>query len=147
MIVNASSNRETRWSNGKPKAANSVSFQPAPRPRIKRPPLISSTVLASFASIAGVWKAVAATSGPSRIRDVLAAMAASIVQTSHGPRAEPSDVFFCGTRYPERDALLNGVDWWGFAGMTSCEHTDAVIEHTVSAFEASVEMLRAEGLG
>jgi glutamate-1-semialdehyde 2,1-aminomutase len=43
--------------------------------------------------------------------------------------------------------LLNGVDWWGFAGMTTCEHTDAVIDHTVSAFEASLEMLIAEGLG
>ena len=42
--------------------------------------------------------------------------------------------------------LLNGVDWWGFAGMTSCEHTDAVIDHTVTAFEASIEMLTAEGL-
>ena len=28
MIVNASSNREIRWSNGKPNARNSVSFQP-----------------------------------------------------------------------------------------------------------------------
>ena len=42
--------------------------------------------------------------------------------------------------------LLNGVDWWGFAGMTSCAHTDAVIDHTLAAFEASVEMLTAEGL-
>ena len=44
MIVNASSKRSIRWSNGKPKARNSVSFQPAPRPRIRRPPLISSIV-------------------------------------------------------------------------------------------------------
>ncbi|HEX4607741.1 MAG TPA: aminotransferase class III-fold pyridoxal phosphate-dependent enzyme [Urbifossiella sp.] len=42
--------------------------------------------------------------------------------------------------------LLNGVDWWGFAGMTSSEHTDDVIDHTVSAFAAAVEDLRAEGL-
>ena len=42
--------------------------------------------------------------------------------------------------------LLNGVDWWGFAGMMSCEHTDAVINHTVAAFEASLEMLRAEAM-
>ena len=90
MIVNASSKREMRWSNGKPKAANSASFQPAPRPTISRPPLTSSTVAASFASIAGAWNAVAATSGPSLIRDVLAAIAESIVQTSHGPRVEPS---------------------------------------------------------
>ena len=43
--------------------------------------------------------------------------------------------------------LLNGVDWWGFAGMTSCAHTDAVIDHTLTAFEASIEMLTAEGVG
>jgi glutamate-1-semialdehyde 2,1-aminomutase len=42
--------------------------------------------------------------------------------------------------------LLHGVDWWGFAGMTSCEHRDDVIDHTVGAFEASIEMLSAEGL-
>lgn len=42
--------------------------------------------------------------------------------------------------------LLNGVDWWGIAGMTSCEHTDDVIDHTVRAFEASVEAVMAEGL-
>lgn len=42
--------------------------------------------------------------------------------------------------------LLHGVDWWGFAGMTSCAHTDAVVEHTVNAFEATVETLTTEGL-
>ncbi len=42
--------------------------------------------------------------------------------------------------------LLNGVDWWGFAGMTCCDHTDAVVDHTVAAFEASLEALTAEGL-
>jgi glutamate-1-semialdehyde 2,1-aminomutase len=42
--------------------------------------------------------------------------------------------------------LLNGVDWWGLAGMTSCEHTDAVVRHTVGAFEAAVEAVTAEGL-
>ncbi|MFO0797502.1 MAG: aminotransferase class III-fold pyridoxal phosphate-dependent enzyme [Gemmataceae bacterium] len=41
--------------------------------------------------------------------------------------------------------LLNGVDWWGFAAMTSSAHTDDVIDHTVAAFEAAVEDLRAEG--
>ena len=40
--------------------------------------------------------------------------------------------------------LLNGVELWGFAGMTSCEHNDAVIDATVRAVEVSVEMLRAE---
>jgi glutamate-1-semialdehyde 2,1-aminomutase len=42
--------------------------------------------------------------------------------------------------------LLNGVDWWSLAGMTSCEHTDDVIADTVKAFEASVEALVAEGI-
>jgi glutamate-1-semialdehyde 2,1-aminomutase len=42
--------------------------------------------------------------------------------------------------------LLNGVDWWGIAGMTSCEHTDEVIDHTVRAFEVSVEVVMGEGL-
>lgn len=35
------------------------------------------------------------------------------VHTPEGERAPACDVFFCGTRYPERDALLNGVDWTG----------------------------------
>jgi glutamate-1-semialdehyde 2,1-aminomutase len=43
--------------------------------------------------------------------------------------------------------LLNGVDWWGYAGMTTCDHTDAVVERTVRAFEVSIEALSAEGLG
>jgi glutamate-1-semialdehyde 2,1-aminomutase len=42
--------------------------------------------------------------------------------------------------------LLNGVDWWGLAGMTSCAHTNDVIAHTVKAFEASVEAMMAEGV-
>ncbi|MDB5312526.1 MAG: hemL1 [Gemmataceae bacterium] len=49
--------------------------------------------------------------------------------------------------YAMRQAmLLNGVDLWGFAGMTSSEHTDAVVDDTVRAVETSVEMLQAEGL-
>lgn len=35
------------------------------------------------------------------------------VHQPDGERADPCDVFFIGTRYPERDALLNGVDWTG----------------------------------
>ncbi len=42
--------------------------------------------------------------------------------------------------------LLQGVDLWGFAGMTSCEHTDAIIDDTICAVEASVELLQADGL-
>src|SRR6478736_6072417 len=64
MIVKASSKRATRWSYGKPYARYSVSFQPAPSPSTRRPPLISSTVAAFLAIIAGLWKLVEATSGP-----------------------------------------------------------------------------------
>ncbi len=35
------------------------------------------------------------------------------VHTPEGECAEPCDVFFCGTRFPERNALLSGVDWEG----------------------------------
>lgn len=37
------------------------------------------------------------------------------VHTPEGPSADPCDVFFCGTRYPERAALLDGVNWDGIA--------------------------------
>ena len=87
MMVKASANRDTRRSKGKPKARYSVSFHPAPRPRIRRPPLISSTVEASFASMAGLWKLVQATRGPIAIRLVTAAIPANCVHASHGPRA------------------------------------------------------------
>ena len=42
--------------------------------------------------------------------------------------------------------MLNGVDWWGLAGMTSCAHTPDVIAHTVKAFEAAVQAVTAEKL-
>jgi len=42
--------------------------------------------------------------------------------------------------------LLNGVDWWWSAGMTSCEHSPADITATVAAMEASLSALAAEGL-
>ena len=111
MIVNASSNRSMRWSNGMPNARNSVSFQPAPRPRMRRPPLISSIVSARLASIAGLWNAVQATSGPSSIRLVAAARAASIAQASHGPRGgRRSDR--AGGRRP-RPSRSRGPRWRG----------------------------------
>ena len=43
--------------------------------------------------------------------------------------------------------LLNGVDWWGLAGMTSCEHTAADVDRTVRAMEATIDLLAAEGMG
>jgi len=42
--------------------------------------------------------------------------------------------------------LLNGVDFWGLAGMTSSEHTDEVIDDTIDAVEKSVEWLMEEDL-
>jgi len=42
--------------------------------------------------------------------------------------------------------LLHGVDWWGFAGMTSCEHTSADVAKTVRAMEQSLALMHAEGL-
>ncbi len=42
--------------------------------------------------------------------------------------------------------LLNGVDWWGLAGMTTRDHTPEVIDATVKAFETAVETVTAEGL-
>ena len=49
--------------------------------------------------------------------------------------------------YTMRQAmLLHGVDLWGFAGMTSCEHTDAIVDDTIRAVEASVEAILKEGI-
>ena len=42
--------------------------------------------------------------------------------------------------------LLNGVDWWGLAGMTSCEHSTADVEKTVRAMEQTIGAMAAEGL-
>ncbi len=37
--------------------------------------------------------------------------------------------------------LLNGVDWWGTGGMTSCEHTTEDIDLTVHAMEATIGLM------
>ena len=39
-VAKRSAKRDTRWSNGMPKARNSVSFQPTPTPATSRPPSI-----------------------------------------------------------------------------------------------------------
>ena len=54
---------------------------------MRRPPLISSTVDAFLAIIAGEWNDVAATRGPNSIRSVASPNAANIDQASQGPRA------------------------------------------------------------
>ena len=43
--------------------------------------------------------------------------------------------------------LLHGVDWWGFAGMTSREHTAADVDKTVQAMEATIGLMAMEGMG
>ena len=88
-ISNASANRETWWSNGRPNASNSATFQPAPTAATTRPPDSSSTAANKRASIPGGWNAVQATSGPSSTRSVIAASHASVVKQSHGPRSGP----------------------------------------------------------
>lgn len=42
------------------------------------------------------------------------------IHTIEGPHADPCDVFLCGTRYPEREALLSAVDW---SGIDLCDKT------------------------
>jgi glutamate-1-semialdehyde 2,1-aminomutase len=37
--------------------------------------------------------------------------------------------------------LLHGVDWWGLGGMTSCQHSDEVIDATVEAFDQALDEL------
>jgi glutamate-1-semialdehyde 2,1-aminomutase len=43
--------------------------------------------------------------------------------------------------------LLQGVDWWGTAAMTSAAHTTADVSVTSGAMQTAVEWLTAEGLG
>ncbi len=85
MIFRASSKRSTLWSKGMPNASNSGWCHPAPRPRMKRPPLTSSTVTAIFASRAGCRKGTHITSVPSSTRVVASASAERTVHTSQIP--------------------------------------------------------------
>ena len=88
--VNASSKRaDAVVERGAEGARTPSSFQPAPSPRTRRPPEISSTVAACFASMNGAWNAVAATSGPSATRSVASARPARVVHASQGPRVSP----------------------------------------------------------
>ncbi len=41
--------------------------------------------------------------------------------------------------------LLNGVDWFGWGGLTSAAHTEADIAKTVEGFAGAIELLRADG--
>ena len=42
--------------------------------------------------------------------------------------------------------LLNGVDMWGTAGMTSAAHDAAAIAKTIEAYAKAIPLLQAEGL-
>ena len=86
MMVNASANRLTRRSYGEAERVVLPPVPPGPEADVSRPREIASTVAACLASIAGAWKLVDATSGPSSMVVVAAAIAASDVHTSHGPR-------------------------------------------------------------
>ncbi len=85
MAVSASSSiaqRSAAVRNGMPSAVCSASNQPEPMPKSRRPPLITSTVVAIFASTAG-WRYVfPVTSTPSRSCSVSTASAASAVHAS-----------------------------------------------------------------
>ena len=86
MIWVASSSRFIRTPTGshspKPYASYSRWCQPAPIPRIVRPWLIWSSVVAIFAVRAGLRYGIPSTSCPRRIRSVIAAMAARAVKHS-----------------------------------------------------------------
>jgi glutamate-1-semialdehyde 2,1-aminomutase len=42
--------------------------------------------------------------------------------------------------------LVGGVDWMGWGGMTSAAHTEADIDHTLTAFANAIDLLRADRL-
>jgi glutamate-1-semialdehyde 2,1-aminomutase len=41
--------------------------------------------------------------------------------------------------------LLGGVDWMGWGGSTSTEHSDQDLDQTVSAFDQAIDLLREDG--
>jgi spore maturation protein CgeB len=69
--------------------------------------------------------------------------------TADGNTADPCDVFFCGTRYPERDALLSGVDWEGINVIDKSldytkESTPALLEKIVPNTQAAAHYRSAK---
>ena len=67
----------------RPRDWNSSSEEPAPSPRIKRPPERRSKLSAIFATTAGFRYGTPRTRVATRIREVLAAIHASVVQASY----------------------------------------------------------------
>ena len=72
--------------NGNPNASCSIWYQPAPNPTSTRPPEMWSTVVALWASTDGGRNVTGETIVPRRIREVCAAMPASVVHASSEPR-------------------------------------------------------------
>ena len=76
-----------------------------------------------------------------------------------GPRAQGDDFIPYGGDYLKLDGarsakfkyafraalLLNGVDWFGWGGLTSSAHSEADIDATVNAFDAAIDLLRSDG--
>ena len=80
------SNRVLTGGKGMPKALNSISNQPPPRPSSSRPLLTWSMVTAALASTAGWRKAMQKTRAPTRTLRVSAARAMSVETASkQGP--------------------------------------------------------------
>ena len=85
--------RSRRLGKGRPNASCSPTFQPAPTPRMKRPPLSSSSCAAIRASSEGWRNVIEATSGPKRMRSLSSAattkeMNVSSASRSRGPVSE-----------------------------------------------------------
>ena len=78
-----------------------------------------------------------------------------ILPNYEGPRPTSDEVIPCGGDYRKLDAeqpaalkhafraalLLNGVDWFGWSGMTSAAHTTEDIDQTVGAFDRALALL------
>jgi hypothetical protein len=82
----ASSNRSKMWSSGSPNAwACPGHACPAPSPKMKRPPLISSSVSAVLAMIPGLRWSADITQVPTLARNVIAATAPAMETPSQAP--------------------------------------------------------------
>lgn len=80
-----------------------------------------------------------------------------ILPNYEGPRPTSEDFIPYGGDYRKLDAeqpaslkyafrsalLLNGVDWFGWSGMTSAAHTAEDLDQTVSAFDHTLSLLHA----
>lgn len=80
-----------------------------------------------------------------------------ILPNYEGPRPTSEDFIPCGGDYRKLDAeqpaslkhafrsalLLNGVDWFGWSGMTSAAHTADDLDQTVDAFDHTLSILHA----